>query len=135
MSTEELIAQIKQRITKLEADKVDAQDRLDEARANLRAINSQLYTWYNALSELHDKGSLTEPVNADYTALTPRERVDLWSSEHKGILVVADLALVLKAIGVKPNYKAAYASVRASVLRRKDFEQIEPGVYRRIEVK
>ena len=132
MPADEFLAEIKRHVIKLEADKVAATKQLDEAKANLRSINSRLSTWNAALSDYEHNGKLTQPVNADYTTLTPKERVDLWASEHSGILVVADLALVLEAAGVKKNYRSAYASVRASVFKRKDFELAEPGVYRRL---
>lgn len=131
MSAEEFEIEIRRHIATLEAERDEVVRRIDEAKAELKDKEALLANWNAALTDYQRKNGLI--VTIDYSTLQPRERIDLWASKHSGMVVIKDLANVLVDAGAAKNYKSAYASIRWSVSRRNDFQQVEPGVYRRVE--
>ena len=131
MSVEEFEAEIRRHIATLEAERDEAAQRVEEAKVELKNKEALLANWNVALTDYQRKNGMA--VTVDYSTLQPRERIDLWASKHSGMVVIKDLANVLVDAGAAKNYKSAYASIRWSVSRRNDFQQVEPGVYRRVE--
>ena len=131
MSAEEFEAEIRRYILTLEAECDEAARRVEEAKDELRSKKELLSTWIAALKDYQIKSGLV--VTIDYSTMKPRERVEYWANTHDGVVVMRDLANALVEAGAIKTYKSALASVRWSLSGRDDYEQVEHGVYRRVE--
>ena len=68
---------------------------------------------------------------AEYSHLGPTDLVQYWADKHGGEVIVKDLARVAINAGMFAVYRHAASSIYA-VLKRKPFEKVEPGHFRRI---
>ncbi|MYB76124.1 MAG: hypothetical protein F4X83_03315 [Chloroflexi bacterium] len=131
MSAEAFEAEIQRHILTLEAECDEAARRVEEAKDELRSKKELLSTWIAALEDFQHRNGLS--VKVDYSKLKPRERVELWADKHDGTVVMRDLANALVEAGAIKTYKSALSSIRWSLSGRDDYEQVEHGVYKRVE--
>ena len=69
---------------------------------------------------------------AEYSHLGPTDLVQYWADKHGGEVIVKDLARVAINAGMFAQYRHAASSIYA-VLKRKPFEKVSPGYFKRIE--
>ena len=101
----------------------------EQAIAHLQFVLED-YRRSNGLPSQPDKPS---PVlEAEYSHMGPTDLVKYWADNHGGEVIVKDLARVAINAGMFAQYRYAASSIYA-VLKRKPFEKVSPGYFRRIE--
>ena len=71
-------------------------------------------------------------LEAEYSHMGPTDLVQHWADNHGGEVMVKDLARVTINAGMYPNYRHA-ASTIYTVLKRKPFDKVGPGHFKRQE--
>ena len=129
--------QTKQVIHNLEAEKLDAERRVQVAQDNLAEKAQQLERWYRVLKEyreLHDLPSSDNdhsPILEDeYARLGPTEIIHYWANRHEGEVILKDLVKTVLRAGVYRDYKQAYNTLTSIVRRNKGYERVAPGHFR-----
>lgn len=104
-------------------------EEVDRAIAHLYFVIED-YRKAHGLPPRSDKPS---PVlTAEYSHLGPTDLVQYWADKHGGDVVVKELARVAVNAGMFAQYRQAASSIYA-VLKRKPFDKVEPGHFKRQE--
>ena len=130
---------IRERLHDYEATRQAAEQRLitvqhtiEEADRAIAHISFFLedYRKAHGLPPRSDKPS---PVLAtEYSHLGPTDLVQYWADKHGGDVVVKELARVAVNAGIFDQYRNAASSIYG-VLKRKPFDKVEPGHFKRQE--
>ena len=120
----------------MEADKRDAERRVHVAQENLTDKGILLQQWYRVLEDYRQRNGLPSDgpdlipaIETRYARLGPTQMVLLWASTHGGHVVLKQLAATVLKAGAYKEYRTAYNTLRSTVRRRKDFENIAPGQF------
>ena len=123
-------------IRTLEADKLDAERRVHVAQENLTDKGILLQQWYRVLEDYRQRNGLPSDgpdlipaIETRYARLGPTQMVELWASTHGGHVILKQLAATVLKAGAYKEYRTAYNTLRSTVRRRKDFENIAPGQF------
>ena len=101
----------------------------DQAIAHLRFALED----YRGAHGLPSRPNTPSPVlEAEYSHLGPTDLVQYWADNHGGEVIVKDLARVAINAGMYPNYRQAASTIYA-VLKRKPFDKVGPGHFKRKE--
>ena len=124
-------------IRTLEADKLDLERRVHVAEVNLMDNGMLLQQWYRVLDDYRQRNGLPSDgpdlipaIETQYARLGPTEMVLLWANTHGGHVILKQLAATVLKAGAYKEYRTAYNTLRSTVRRRKDFENIAPGQFR-----
>ena len=116
-----------------------AKRRLEAAREELAEEERAVEHWKYALEDYRKSHGLPpQPPTLnpfpepEYSYMGPTELVQHWSDNHGGEVVIKDLAKIAVKAGVFPNYRHGSSAIYA-VVRRKGFEKVKPGHFKRIE--
>ena len=120
----------------LEADKLDAERRVHVAQENLADKGILLQQWYRVLEDYRQRNGLPSDgtdlipaIETRYASLGPTQMVDLWARTHDGEIILKDLVAAALKAGAYRQYRTAYNTLRSTIRRRKDFENIAPGQF------
>ena len=101
----------------------------EQAIAHLQFVLED-YRKSHGLPSQPDKPS---PVlEAEYSHLGPTDLVKYWADNHGGEVIVKDLAHVVINAGMYTDYRHAASTIYA-VLKRKPFDKVGPGHFKRQE--
>ena len=71
-------------------------------------------------------------IPPDFARMGPTDIVQYWADNHGGQVIVKDLAHVVINAGMYPDYRHAASTIYA-VLKRKPFDKVGPGHFKRQE--
>ena len=130
---------IRERLHEYEAARQAAEQRLITVQHTIEEVDRAIahisffledYRKAHGLPPRSDKPS---PVLAsEYSHLGPTDLVQYWADKHRGEVVVRELARVAVNAGMFAQYRHAASSIYG-VLKRKPFEKVSPGYFKRIE--
>ena len=73
------------------------------------------------------------PVMEDtYAHMGPTELVERWAGQHEGEVIIKELTRVGLSAGIFKKYNNGASSIY-TVLKRKKYEQISPGRYKKVD--
>ena len=127
-------------INDMEREKQAAQNTLEVARATIAEKEEELTASIAILKRYRKKHGLPtnltdpnpEPIS-QYANLGPGRMIDLWATMHDGEVVVKEVVRVALDAGVYKHYRQAYSILQSTARRRKGYERVGPGHYRRAE--
>ena len=126
------------RLHELEQAKEAAQIRLTTAQAEINEVNEAIDAYRLVVNrERKEAGIPPKPfehspvLESEFKRLGPTELVEYRANKHDGNVVVKDLTKAALAAGKFKKYRNAYSAI-TSVLKRKNYEHVGEGHYRKI---
>ncbi len=130
---------IRERLHEYESVRQGTELRLISAQQTIDAVDRAIAHLYFVIEDyrkahgLPPRSDKPSPVlSAEYSHLGPTDLVQYWADKHGGEVVVKELARVAVNAGMFAQYRNAASSIYA-VLKRKPFEKVRPGYFKRIE--
>ena len=114
-----------------EQDIADAQARLAAAELDIDAIRLTIAV-YRVKHSLPNAPIPDASTHSQYAQLGPSAMVEQWADSHDGEFVLKDAASEMLKNGLFPNYRKAYNTLRTTVTRKRHFQQVGPGRFRKL---
>ena len=122
---------LKEQLAAANKELFDARERLRRATKDVNTIMEKRQAWDEAVMHYQlDTGVVV--IDHRYTPLYPAQQVDLWADEHDNVIVMKEIAKLLKASGVYNAAWQAHQRLYNVVGQNSRFHKLRPGVYQRL---
>ena len=135
MYDEKVEQAIREQLHKHEAARQLDERKMAAARLAIDEDEQAIEHWQFALNDYRREHGLEainhSPVLQDeYSSMGPTELVEYWANKHDGEVVIKELTHIGLNAGIFKKYRNGSSSIY-SVLKRKQYDKLGPGYYKR----